>query len=398
VKFKTMKTRRSFLKNLICFLIGSLGGSALLFKLIKSKRSASADSVRYPEEIFRRRQKKKVKPLVETKYYTKLENKRVQCRTCFRRCVVRPGKRGFCLSRINVDGSYYSLTYGRPSALQIDPVEKEPNYHLLPGMSILCTGTACCTNRCKFCHNWHLSQTDIYDIAYWEFTPEGIVKIAKSNGCKGLSFTYNEPTVFFEYMYDIMCIGKREGLKLLLHTNGGLEEEPLSDLMKVTDAVTVDLKGFTEDFYGNISSSRLTPVLDTLRRIKKADVYLEIVNLVIPSLIDHMHDMERMCHFIREELGDSTPLHFTRFFPHYKLKNLPPTPVATLEKAREVAVEKAGLKFVYIGNVPGHKYNSTFCPTCGKVLIDRTHFEVHSNRVRNGKCPSCKTQIPGVWG
>ena len=311
--------------------------------------------------------------------------------------MVNQGERGFCLSRINVDGSYYSLTYGRPSALQIDPVEKEPSFHLHPGMSILCTGTACCTNRCKFCHNWHLSQTDIYDIGYWELSPENVVEIAKSNGCEGLSFTYNEPTVFFEFMLDIMRVGKKEGLKLLFHTNGGLAEEPLSDLLEVTDAVTVDLKGFTETFYKSVSSSMLSPVLETLKRIKAGNVHLEIVNLVISSLNDDLEDIEKMCSWIKKELGDETPLHFTRFFPNYKLKNLPPTEISTLEKARDIAVDKVGLKYVYVGNVPGHKYNSTFCPGCGKVIIERGHFEVYSNVIKDGTCPYCKIKIPGIW-
>lgn len=391
-------TRRTFVKKVGYLLLGILGGSGVILDCLKGMKVASATLIRFPQRIFLSRQKKKdVLPVVEVKYYTKLKDKKIRCRTCFRKCVVKPGQRGFCRSRINVGGTYYALTYGRPSALQIDPVEKEPSFHLIPGMSILCTGTACCTNRCKFCHNWHLSQTDIYDIGYWELSAKDVVEIAKSNGCEGLSFTYNEPTVFFEFMFDIMRAGKKEGLRLLFHTNGGIAKEPLSDLLTVTDAVTVDLKAFTETFYRNVSSSRLSPVLETLKKIKAEKVHLEIVNLVIPSLNDNFEDLERMCNFIKEELGDTTPLHFTRFFPNYKLRNLPPTPISTLEKAREIAVDKAGIKFVYIGNVPGHKYNNTFCPGCGKKIIGRSHFEVYSNKIENGRCPYCKTEIPGIW-
>ena len=390
--------RRAFLKQAMCFLAGISGGATFFPIFFKKSKTAFAKSIRYPTEIHLRQQKQNGGlPALETKYYTKLKDKKIRCGTCFRKCVVEPDKRGFCRARINIDGSYYSLTYGRPSALQIDPVEKEPSYHLLPGMSILCLGTACCTNRCKFCHNWHLSQSDIYDIGYWEVSPEGIVMTAKSNRCLGLSFTYNEPTVFFEFMYDVMRAGKKEGLKLLFHTNGGIAPEPLADILTVTDAVTIDLKGFTETFYKNVSSSKLSPVLETLKRVKAANVHLEIVNLVIPSLNDNMEDIERMCHFIKRELDDTTPLHFTRFFPSYKLRNLPPTPVSTLEKAREIAAEKVGLKFVYIGNVPGHKFNSTFCPHCGKVIIKRRHFEVWSNKMKNGRCSYCNLEIPGVW-
>ena len=292
--------RRTFIKKLIYLLVAVSGGSALVYTYSKRRKGSLASLIRFPRETLRKsRKRSNVTPSVETKYYTKLADKRIQCRTCFRKCVVNQGERGFCLSRINVDGSYYSLTYGRPSALQIDPVEKEPSFHLHPGMSILCTGTACCTNRCKFCHNWHLSQTDIYDIGYWELSPENVVEIAKSNGCEGLSFTYNEPTVFFEFMLDIMRIGKKQGLKLLFHTNGGLAEEPLSDLLEVTDAVTVDLKGFTETFYKSVSSSMLSPVLETLKQIKAGNVHLEIVNLVISSLNDDLEDIEKMCSWIK---------------------------------------------------------------------------------------------------
>jgi pyruvate formate lyase activating enzyme len=393
-----MDTRRTFLRRGAYFLLGILGGAGALFSLVKNKTRAVSSPIRSPRDPLLEKHKiGRVVPRVQTKYFTKLKEKKIRCRTCFRTCVVSEGNRGFCRSRINVDGLYYTLTYGRPSALQIDPVEKEPSYHFLPGMSIFCTGTACCTNRCKFCHNWHLSQTDIYDIGYWDLPAKEIVRIAKSNGSDALSFTYNEPTVFFEYMLDIMVAGKEEGLKLLFHTNGGMAKEPLSDLLAVTDAVTVDLKGFTETFYKNVSSSRLSPVQDTLRRIRATDVHLEIVNLVVPSLNDNLQDIERMCRFIKDELGDTTPLHFTRFFPSYKLTHLPPTPISTLEEARAVAVDKVGLKFVYIGNVPGHKYNSTFCPGCGKALIERTHFEVHSNIIRAGKCPNCHIEIPGIW-
>lgn len=388
------RSRRAFLKKGAHLLAGAIGLGSLL-KLAKEVGSAE---IGFPKELLLLKQKRGgVSPEVGAKYYTKLNKKAIECRNCFRKCVVKPNERGFCLSRINVDGRYYTLTYGRPSALQIDPVEKEPSYHFLPRMSILCTGTACCTNRCKFCHNWHLSQTDIYDIGYFELSPRAVVNIAKSNRCTGMSFTYNEPTVFFEYMLEIMRWGKKEGLKLLFHTNGGLGEEPLSDLLKVTDAVTVDLKGFTETFYRDVSSSSLSPVLETLKRIRKTPVHLEIVNLVIPSLNDNMEDIRRMCEFIKHEMGESTPLHFTRFFPNYKLKNLPPTPVSTLEKAREIAVKDVGLHFVYIGNVPGHRYNSTFCPNCGKVIIERRHFEVLSNQLINGKCAFCGNQIPGIW-
>ncbi|HIE29282.1 TPA: AmmeMemoRadiSam system radical SAM enzyme [Candidatus Poribacteria bacterium] len=340
--------------------------------------------------------KYKAEELHEAKYYGQLDGNKVQCQMCFRKCIVSEGQKGFCRNKININGKYYSLVYGKPCSLQIDPIEKEPSFHTLPSISIFCTATASCNNRCKFCHNWHISQKSVEETTNYELTPQQVVDKAKEYNCEAMSFTYSEPTVFYEYMFDIAKLAKESGLRVLYHTNGSINPEPLFALIKYMDAVTVDLKGFTEKFYREVSSSKLEPVLKTLKNIKKAGVHLEIVNLVIPTLNDDMDDIRRMCVWIRENIGVDTPLHFNRFSPAYKLTKLPHTPIKTLEQARKIAV-KEGLKYIYIGNAPGHKYNSTFCPKCDKRLIHRTHFAVLENNVKEGRCKFCGEEIPGVW-
>jgi pyruvate formate lyase activating enzyme len=315
---------------------------------------------------------------------------------CFRRCVVPAGGRGFCRNKVNVDGRYFTLVYGRPSALQVDPIEKEPSFHFWPGAIIFCTGTASCNNRCKFCQNWHLSQRSFEEIDHRVISPANTVALAREIECDAVSFTYNEPTVFYEHMFDVAQAAKRAGMGTLFHTNGGMNEEPLAALLEHMDAVTVDLKAFTPGFYREVSSSELEPVLRTLQQIHRSGVHLEIVNLMVTTLNDDLDDVRRMCKWIRDTLSDEVPLHFTRFFPAYKLTSLPATPIETLESAVGIADEE-GLQYVYIGNVPGHERNSTFCPGCGKKVIERMHFSVLSLNVAKGKCAYCGQRIPGVW-
>ncbi|HAL61289.1 MAG TPA: AmmeMemoRadiSam system radical SAM enzyme [Chloroflexi bacterium] len=334
--------------------------------------------------------------LHEARYYLQLDGNWVQCQICFRRCTVPDGGWGFCRNKINIGGRYYTLVYGHPSALQIDPIEKEPAFHMLPGATIFCTGTASCNNRCKFCQNWHLSQRSFEEIEHIAISPEETVELAQEKGCDGVSFTYNEPTVFYEHMFDVARVAKQAGMRTLFHTNGGMSEEPLAALLEQMDAVTVDLKAFTPEFYQEVSSSKLEPVLRTLQQIHQSGVHLEIVNLVVTTLNDDMDDIWRMCQWIRHTLSDEVPLHFTRFFPAYKLTSLPPTPVETLESAAHIADEE-GLQYVYIGNCPGHVRNSTFCPECGENIIARLHFAVLSLDVEKGKCRFCGHTIPGIW-
>lgn len=335
------------------------------------------------------------KPLREAMFYEKLDDGKIRCNICFRRCVVPPGGRGFCRAKENREGEYYSLVYSKPSAVHVDPIEKEPQLHMLPGSDILCFGTAGCNFRCRHCQNWHLSQSNPEDLDYYQLPPEKVIELAIAEKTPTISFTYNEPTVFYEYVYDIAVLAKKNGLRILWHSNGAMNPEPILALLEYTDAVTIDLKGFTQRAYEN-SSAELEPVLRTLKIIKERGVWLEIVNLVIPTINDDPEDIKRMCEWIKENLDCEVPLHFSRFFPNYKLLQLPPTPIETLEMAHRIAKD-VGLHYVTIGNVPGHKYNSTFCPKCGKMLIQRTRFEVLENNIVKGRCKFCNHKIPGIW-
>jgi len=334
--------------------------------------------------------------LKEARFWKRGENLFVQCELCFRKCIIPEGKRGFCRVRENHKGTLYSLVYGKPVGLQIDPIELEPMYHMVPGHKNLCVYTVSCNFRCKHCHNWPISQSSPEDIRTMKANPKEIVEETLRQGCKSISHSINEPTVFFEMMYDVVRLAKTKGLLTLCHTNGGIARSPMVELLKFVDGVTVDLKSFNPKFYQEISEAKLEPVLETLKTIRESGKHLEIVNLIIPTLNDDMGDIRKMCQWIVNHLGKATPLHFTRFSPSYKMTHLPPTPVKTLEEARKIALEE-GILYVYVGNVVGHPANSTYCPKCEKKIIERTHFIVLKNEVKNGRCPNCKEKIPGIW-
>jgi pyruvate formate lyase activating enzyme len=378
--FKKKVSRREFLRQTFLFLASfgvSLGFSGPLTKKALAKI--------------------KTIDLREAMFYEDIGGDAVKCSVCFRKCVVEKGKRGFCRNKENIDGKLYNIVHSRPSAIHVDPIEKEPAFHMLPGTDILCFGTAGCNFRCKFCQNWHLSQRPLEDMStVYDMPPKKAVQMAIDRKIPTLSFTYNDPISFYEYVYDCAKLGKKRGLKILWHSNGTLNPEPLKELLKYTDAVTFDLKGFTEDFYRDLSSAKLEPALRSLKIIREEGVWLEIVNLVIPTMNDDPGDIKRMCQWIKENLGKDVPLHFSRFFPAYKLRNLYPTPVETLDGAHRIA-SAIGMEYVSLGNVPGHKYNSTFCPNCGKRLIHRYHFQVLSDNIKDGKCKFCGYPIPGIW-
>ncbi len=335
---------------------------------------------------------------VEARYYVKLEGEAVQCRLCFRKCTIPEGSRGYCGVRENQGGVLYSLVYGKPCVISPgSPIEKLPLYHVGPGNLRFNVATAGCNFQCSFCHNWHIAIQLPEEVSYQELSPQEVVTQAQQYNLKYISFTYTEPTVFYEYMYDIAAEAREKGIQTLLNTNGAINPEPLRALLKHIDAVNVDLKAFTTEFYEVTSFSQLEPVLHTLKIIKESGVWLEIVNLLIPTLNDDPKQIRDMCRWIRENLGEEVPVHFNRFFPAYKLTRIPPTPIETLEKAREIALEE-GLKYVYIGNVPGHEYNSTYCPQCGNTLIKRVHFNVLENNIEGGTCPFCGHCLPGIWG
>ncbi len=339
------------------------------------------------------------KGLIKTKlspHFISLSGGEIQCELCPHRCRVVRGKRGICRVRENRDGKYFSLVYGNPCALHPDPIEKKPFFHVLPGTTSYSIATAGCNFQCKFCQNWEISQASPEDVYSYEVSPEMIVKKAKEIRSRSVAYTYVEPTVFYEYMLDIGHLVKKEGLLNVTHSNGFINPGPLRNLCKVLDAANIDLKGFSEAFYRELCSGELSPVLETLKTLKQEKVHLEITSLIIPTKNDNLSVLGQMCLWIKRELGADTPIHFSRFYPLYKLRTLPPTPVSTLEKIRAVALS-SGLEYVYIGNIPGHEAENTFCPKCKKMIIQRTGYMVGEINVKAGKCKFCGKPIPGIW-
>lgn len=339
---------------------------------------------------------KSITSFYEAMFYKRLDSSIVQCELCPRVCIIEEGKRGFCRNRENLKGRLFSIVYGRPSVVDIGPIEKAPIYHFLPGHFRLCITCASCNLRCRYCQNWHLSQKSIDELNYQTLSPKEIIEKALAHGLNSISFTYTEPTVYYEYLFEISSNAKKIGIKTSIVSNGYINRDPLLKLLKALDAVKIDLKGFSETFYREVCSATLKPVLDSLVTIKKEDIWLEIVNLIVPNLNDDPKMIDEMCRWIKENLGLDTPLHFTRFFPNYKLTDLNPTPIATLEMAYEIA-KANGLRYVYIGNVPGHIRNSTFCHSCNSRIIHRIHFDVVEMNINNGRCKFCNSVIPGRW-
>jgi pyruvate formate lyase activating enzyme len=319
----------------------------------------------------------------------------VQCDLCPNHCVLENNQVSRCRARMNKDGVLYSRVYGKPCAVHVDPIEKKPFFHFLPGTTAFSIATAGCVLSCKFCQNWQISQARPEDTDTYDLPPDKVLSQAVSNGCRSIAYTYTEPTVFYEYMYDTAIIARKNKVRNVMHSCGYINEKPLRELSKYMDAADIDLKGFTEDFYSRICNGSLKPVLNSLAVLKDEGIWLEITNLIIPTLNDDMKKIREMCMWIQKNLGPDVPIHFSRFFPHYKLKNLPPTPLETLTEARNAAME-AGLKFVYIGNIR-HEGESTFCPKCKRVIVERIGYFVKQNNIENGKCRFCRTSIPGVW-
>lgn len=322
--------------------------------------------------------------------------KGVKCLLCHHGCAIKDGERGRCRARMNAGGELRSLVYGRPFAVHLDPIEKKPFYHFLPGASAFSLGTAGCPLRCRFCQNWQLSQASPED-HHAEFIPPGrMVDAAASRKSPVIAFTYNEPTVQVEYLVDTAREAKKRGIRAAIVSCGFMNEAPLAEMCEVLSAVKIDLKGFSPDFYREVCRAELAPVLRSVRQAARSGVHLEIVNLVVPTLNDSEKMLNGLAEWVAGEVGTDVPVHFTRFHPDYQLQNLPPTPVATLERARDIAMKK-GIRFAYVGNVPGHPGNSTYCPGCGKPVVERSGFFVTRVRLEGGRCPSCRRAIPGVW-
>ena len=330
------------------------------------------------------------------RWWSPLPDLQVACGLCFRGCEIPDGERGECGVRENRGGALATLVHSRPVALNLDPIEKKPFFHVLPGASALSLGTAGCNLHCRWCQNWEISQSRPEELPVATRSPEEIAALAVRKAAAVVACTYSEPTVFAEYVLDLAVASRKAGLKTVVVSNGTIREAPLRDLCEVLAAYKVDLKAFSERTYREMCGGERNAVLDTLRRLPKARVWTEVVTLVIPTVNDSEAEIRSLARFVRDEVGRETPLHFTRFHPTYRLTNLPPTPVATLERAREIALAE-GLPFAYVGNVPGHPGESTYCPGCRARVIRRVGMATLENRLKKGACPDCGRAIPGVW-
>jgi pyruvate formate lyase activating enzyme len=352
-------------------------------------------------------------------HYLKL-GRNVQCKICPNNCILAPGDRSHCRNRINRDGTLYTLAYGNPCSFHVDPVEKKPLFHFLPGTASFSLATAGCVFRCLNCQNWEISQKkpeetkvprgpefrlhpqiqpslSMEQMERLSMFPEDVVALAENLRCPSISYTYSEPIAFYEYTYDTSRLAREKKIRNIMVTCGSIEERALRDLAQCLDAAHVDLKGFDEAIYWKLNSGRLKPILNTLKTLRDMGVWFEIVNLIVPTYTDKPDVIARMCDWLVANIGPDHPIHFSRFHPAHKLEYLPSTPVETLVKARDIA-RAAGLRYPYIGNVRGlPDTETTFCPNCRRALVERDVFAITSFKIEAGRCKFCQTAIAGVW-
>lgn len=368
-------SRRSFLKNT------AVACSACALPFIGSSALFSAKE----DQLFAR----------EAKYYEKMGDKKITCKLCPHECRVADLERGTCGVRENRGGVYHTLVYGNPCSLNVDPIEKKPFFHYFPTTTAFSIATAGCNFVCKFCQNWEISQKRPEQVKSIKLLPRGVIDIAKERNCKTVAHTYTEPVVFFEYLLDCAIEGKKKEVPNIMVSNGFIQEKPMRELCKYLGAVKIDLKAFTESFYRDICAGELKPVLNTLKVLKDEKIWFEIVVLLIPTLNDGKNEIDSMTKWIVKELGSDVPLHFSRYYPTFMLKNIPPTPPETLQGARRIAMGN-GVKFAYVGNLFSDSEN-TYCPSCKKLLIERMQYSVEIVGMNKNKCKYCNTVIPGVF-
>ncbi len=320
----------------------------------------------------------------------------VKCLICPNECSIKEGAAGDCRNRMNIKGKLYSIAYGNPCAVHVDPIEKKPLFNFLPGSRSYSIATAGCNLACLYCQNWEISQTSPHETRNSDLMPLRVVEEAIKAKCASIAYTYSEPVTFYEYTYDTSKIARSKGIKNILVSAGYINEKPLRELARYIDAANIDLKSFSEDIYLKLNGGALQPILSTLKILKEMNVWLEITNLVVPSWTDDLGMIGQMCKWLVDNGFSNNPLHFSRFHPQYKLTQLPATPVNTLAKCREMA-QKTGLKYVYIGNAPGLQAENTICPKCKKAVMERKGFTIVSNHVVNSRCRFCNEPIAGVW-
>jgi len=328
--------------------------------------------------------------------YVKLDNRRVMCSICPNACVLAPGDRSICRSKVNIDGVLYSLAYGNPCSVHVDPVEKKPLFHYLPRSRVFSLATAGCNFRCLNCQNWEISQMKPEELKSYEMFPPEVIKNAQASQCQAVAYTYSEPVTFFEYMLDSARLARVAGLKNLLISNGYINRAPLLELCKVLDAANINLKSLDDRIYLKLNGGRLEPVLNTFKTLHEQGVHFEMTNLVVPGYVDDPEMVKRMCGWILANLGPDHPLHFLKFVPKYKLDRLPPTPAATLSEFRRLAMRE-GLHYVYVGNLEEQEGNHTYCHQCGKLLIERQGYQIPTYNLEGNLCKFCRAVIPGVW-
>ena len=331
----------------------------------------------------------------EAMFYSATEDGKVKCRLCRHTCTISPSKRGICEVRENRGGKLYSLVYRKAISLAVDPIEKKPLFQFHPGTTSLSMATVGCNFKCLHCQNSSISQLvrDHGEIPGRDVSPEDIVKMAKRERCDNISYTYTEPTIFYEYAYDVAKLAKREGLSNVFVTNGYIGEDPLREISPFLDAANIDLKAFNDKFYKQVCGARLDQVLESIRLHHELGIWIEVTTLIIPKYNDDREELKGIAEFLAS-VDTAIPWHVSRFHPDYRLKDAPTTPIDTLRAAREIGI-KAGLKYVYEGNVPGEEREDTYCPSCGELLIKRYGFSIMHNIVKGGKCPKCQTQIDG---
>ena len=388
-------TRRQFLSSGAAVLATTLPCRNFLPSAPKSCEAGLSDDIR--GRVFKGDAPKALwKWSKEGFLYKKLGKNKVVCGICPNRCVLSPGDRSVCRSKVNMDGTLYSLAYGNPCSVNTDPIEKKPLFHFKPRTKAFSLATTGCNFRCLNCQNYEISQAKPHEVWNHELFPADAVKEARRAGAASIAYTYSEPITFFEYMIDTCRAAKENGIHNVWVSNAYINRKPLLELCKVLDGATLNLKSINDDIYRKLNGGRLQPVLNTFKTLHARGIHFEMINLVVPGYTDDDQMVKQMCGWILENLGPDYPLHFLRFFPRYKLDRLPPTPVSTLTRFRKMALQE-GIHYVYVGNVAEHEGNNTYCHNCKKLLIKRTGYFIPQYNLTGNHCKFCNTVIPGVW-